>query len=629
MIGTLLGNRYELLEKIGEGGMAVVYKAKCHLLNRYVAVKILKEEFAKDMQFVDKFKREATAAASISDNNIVNIYDVGSQEGINYIVMEYVNGKTLKDVIRDKRTLNTYEAIEFATKIAKALECAHRNNIIHRDIKPHNILVTDDGNVKVTDFGIAKATNSVTITNTSKVMGSAHYFSPEQAKGSFVDCRTDIYSLGIVMYEMVTGKVPYDGESPVSVALKHIQEPVVPPRNINPSVPVNLNNVILKAIEKEPVKRYQTVKELLLDLNKLQQNQDFNVRFSDLDDDRTRVMDAVKVEDYVNNTTKASKANIDDLDDEEDGFYDYEDSKDSGRESRKGLDKKKKNMILIVTAVIFILVVGFASGYVIYNKFINPQQGAASKKVIIPNIIGLTKDQAQKLLEDKNLKLEVSSTEKSDKPEGTILSCNPEVGSTVKSNETIKVVISEGLGKTLVPNLRELDLEVAKDILNKNNLKLGDVKEAYDDNVPKNCVISQSPSKDEQVDVNSNVDLVISKGPEIKYSTVPSLNGKTIEEARNILAGANLNLGDQKTVETSDKSLNGKIFEQSLEAYSKVSEGSYVNVTYYVYKKENPEKPPTDGEDESGEGNNTEDGGNNNEGNDNNNGNSNSGSKNK
>ncbi|MCJ7690803.1 MAG: protein kinase, partial [Clostridiaceae bacterium] len=247
MIGRILGSRYELLEKIGEGGMAIVYKAKCRLLNRFVAVKILKEEFSNNIEFMEKFKREAASVASLSSNNIVNIYDVGHEGDVNYIVMEYIKGKTLKQIILQNGSMDSNLVIDYGMQIAKALECAHKNNIIHRDIKPHNILITEDGTVKVTDFGIAKAASSVTMTNTSTVMGSAHYFSPEQAKGSFVDFRTDIYSFGIVLYEMTTGRVPYDAESPVSVALKHIQEPVIPPKNINDRIPSNLNKLIVKA----------------------------------------------------------------------------------------------------------------------------------------------------------------------------------------------------------------------------------------------------------------------------------------------------------------------------------------------------------------------------------------------
>ena len=233
MIGRVLGNRYEIVEKLGEGGMATVYKARCQILNRFVSVKILKKEYSSDEEFLKKFRREATAVASLSDNNIVNVYDVGVDGDINYIVMEYVEGKSLKEILNERGKLSTDQALAVGIQIGKALEHAHKNNIVHRDIKPHNVLVTNDGVVKVTDFGIAKSSDSVTITNSSKVLGSAHYFSPEQAKGNVVDNRTDIYSLGIVLYELVTGRVPFDAESPVSIALKHIQEPVVPPIQLN------------------------------------------------------------------------------------------------------------------------------------------------------------------------------------------------------------------------------------------------------------------------------------------------------------------------------------------------------------------------------------------------------------
>lgn len=578
MIGTLLGNRYELLEKIGEGGMAEVYKAKCHLLNRYVAVKVLKEEFTRDSQFVEKFKREATAAASLSDNNIVNIYDVGSQDEINYIVMEYVKGKTLKEVIRSKNRLEVEESVDIAMQIAKALQCAHRNNIIHRDIKPHNILVTEEGRVKVTDFGIAKAANSVTITNTDKVIGSAHYFSPEQAKGSFVDCRTDIYSLGIVMYEMVTGRVPYDADSPVSVALKHIQEPVVPPIQLNLSLPSNFNSVILKCIEKEPIRRYQDIKSLLEDLDKVKNNEEVDVKVPNYYDDRTQIMDAVKVKPKNN-----EEQYIDEDDFEEEEF-------------EKGpIDNKKKKMITIATSIILLIVVGFASGYIWYNKVLSPNGKVSAQTVTVPEIVGKTKDEAKKLVEDKNLKFVVGSTEKSDRPEGTIISCFPNSGTQVKADSDVRVIVSSGLEKLTVPDLKTIDLETAKDILKRYNLKLGNVTEAYDDNIAKNCVISQSPDKDSKVEANSSVDVVISKGPEIKYSTVPSLNGKTIEEARTLLANSNLKLGTSKTVETSDKSLDGKIFEQNIEANTQVKEGTSVNVTYYVYKEEKPNEGTGEG----------------------------------
>ena len=269
MVGEVLGNRYELIEKIGEGGMSVVYKARCNKLNRLVAVKILKKEFCNNEDIVKKFKVEATAIATLSDSNIVNVLDVGTEkDDINYIVMEYVKGKTLKDIILQNGPLSYETTLQVAIQIARALECAHKNGIIHRDVKPQNILVSEDGFVKVTDFGIAKSVDSTTMTNT-KVMGSAHYFSPEQAKGEVVDTRTDLYSFGVVLYEMVTGKLPFEADSPVTIALKHIQEPVVPPKKVNSKVPESLNNLIVKLMSKNPNDRYQSAKELLLDLQRI------------------------------------------------------------------------------------------------------------------------------------------------------------------------------------------------------------------------------------------------------------------------------------------------------------------------------------------------------------------------
>ena len=252
MDGIVLGNRYELLEKIGEGGMSEVFKARCNKLNRFVAVKILKKEFCNNADIVQKFKGEATAIATLSDNNIVNILDVGTQDDISYIVMEYVKGKTLKDIIKQVGKMNYETAISVAIQIAKALDCAHRNNIIHRDVKPQNILVTEDGIMKVTDFGIAKSATSETLTNTNTIMGSAHYLSPEQAKGSFVDCRTDLYSLGIVIYEMVTGTLPFQADTAVTIVLKHLQEDVVPPKNLNSKIPESLNQLIRNLWKKNP-----------------------------------------------------------------------------------------------------------------------------------------------------------------------------------------------------------------------------------------------------------------------------------------------------------------------------------------------------------------------------------------
>jgi serine/threonine-protein kinase len=310
LTGKVLGNRYILLEKIGEGGMALVYKARCQLLNRYVAVKILKSEFTTDDEFIKKFKRESLAAASLSHPNIVGIYDVGEQDGIYYIVMEYIQGQTLKDYIKKMPRLSYEEALKIIYQIALALDHAHRNGVVHRDIKPHNILITDEKIVKVTDFGIARAASSVTMTNTGTVMGSVHYFSPEQARGGFVDLRTDIYSLGVVMYELLTGALPYDAESPVTVALKHIQDSPVEPLHVDSSIPRAVNDIVLEAMEKDMTMRYQTVREMIDDINEALNNPEKELRHHDISNDTTRVIPVGEINEALEKDKTVKKKRI-------------------------------------------------------------------------------------------------------------------------------------------------------------------------------------------------------------------------------------------------------------------------------------------------------------------------------
>jgi len=560
MIGTLLGNRYELIEKIGEGGMAEVYRAKCHLLNRYVAVKMLKEEFSRDNEFVDKFKREATAVASLSDNNIVNIYDVGSYENTHYIVMEYVKGRTLKEVLQRDIRFDYNRAIDIAIQIAKALECAHKNNVIHRDVKPHNILVTEDGDVKVTDFGIAKASSSVTITNTSKVMGSAHYFSPEQAKGSFVDFRTDIYSLGIVLYEMVTGKVPYDAESPVSVALKHIQEQVVPPKHLNPSIPEGLNQLILKAIEKEPIKRYQSIKDMIIDLQRIKANSSYVVT-NNFIDDHTRIMEPVIV-------------------DEEE----YEE------DEKSFLDGRKKKMLIFSLLAVFVLGIGAITGWFVFSK--NSPSPLAPKTVIMPEIKGKSLEEAKKLLKDLGLKLTEADRRKSDKPEGTILDCNKVVGEKVDINTEVRVTVSSGQEAQTVGNYKDMPKEQAIEYIKNLGLKY-DVKDEYSDTVEKGIVIDQTPDADSPITKDTKITLRVSIGPKEVLTEVPDLRGKTVNEAKALLASYKLKLGEQTELkkDTDDKSKDGKIeiTIQSQQPGSNVKVNTPINITYVVYTYKAPE----------------------------------------
>ncbi|MBU3189205.1 Stk1 family PASTA domain-containing Ser/Thr kinase [Clostridium bowmanii] len=565
MIGTILGSRYELLEKIGEGGMAIVYKAKCHLLNRYVAVKILKEEFSNNIDFMDKFKKEAASAASLSSNNIVNIYDVGHEKDINYIVMEYIKGKTLKQVILDNGSMDNNKVIDYGIQIAKALECAHKNNIIHRDIKPHNILVTEDGTVKVTDFGIAKASSSVTITNTSTVMGSAHYFSPEQAKASFVDFRTDIYSFGIVLYEMSTGRVPYDAESPVSVALKHIQEPVVPPKDINDNIPENLNKLILKAIEKEPIKRYQTAKDMRLDLQRIQNNSGYTIAARAMDNEYTRVMEAVNVDDYEKEevTGKIAKKN-----------------------NNKNINKKNKTKIIVSIAVVLLIVLATVLGLVYKNAlFGNSGKVDVAGKIVVPKIIGLDKSDAKKVVEDEGLTFTEVAEENSTQPKGTVTVCFPEVGTEVKAKSEVRVRVSKGPETFTVPYVKGSDRNSAKTLIEGSGLVLGDVKEEFSDSIPSGIVISQDPSEESLVQKGDKVNLVISKGVQVKNTLVPDLSVSSKDEAQGLLQNSNLKIGDTKEVITNDKSQDGKIFNQTIAPNTTVKEGSSVGFSYYTYKE--------------------------------------------
>ncbi|MCD3194395.1 Stk1 family PASTA domain-containing Ser/Thr kinase [Clostridium botulinum C] len=580
MTGTILGNRYELLQKIGEGGMAEVYKAKCHLLNRYVAVKILKNQYSDNMEFVNKFKQEAAAAASLSHNNIVGIYDIGSENNINYIVMEYIDGKTLKQIINENQVLKYNKAIEIASQIAKALECAHNNNIIHRDVKPHNILVTKDGIIKVTDFGIAKATSSVTITNSDKIIGSAHYISPEQAKGKFVDCKTDIYSLGIILYEMVTGEVPYDGESPVSVALKHVQEQVIPPIKVNPNIPESLNKLILKAVEKEPYKRYQSAHDILMDLEKIQQNPNTNIAANVEENEYTKIMSPIPDvdENFKDNKAKELYNGIEDDDTK------YEKFKDDLKNNKKknviksgNSDKNKKKLIggIILLAVI---IIGFVGIFMVTGG------KKKSGKVKIPNVIGMTKEEAEKLAKDSGLKF-VFEEESSDKPKGVIIKCYPAPGQEIdlSDNDEVRAIVSSGEKKSGIPNLIGIDFEAAKEYLKSYNLKLGKVTHEYNNNIGKGKVCNQSPKPGSELEESTTIDLVISKGTRLEMTTVPNLINKKLDEAQTLISSARLKLGTINKIPTTDKDKDGIVSVQSIEPNSRVRQNTVINITCYSF----------------------------------------------
>ncbi|KEH91989.1 Stk1 family PASTA domain-containing Ser/Thr kinase [Clostridium botulinum] len=586
MTGTILGNRYELLQKIGEGGMAEVYKAKCHLLNRFVAVKVLKSQYSDDIEFVNKFKQEASSAASLSHNNIVGIYDIGSENNINYIVMEYIDGKTLKQIINENGSLGFNASIDIAIQIAKALECAHNNNIIHRDVKPHNILVTRDRNIKVTDFGIAKATSSVTITNSDKIIGSAHYISPEQAKGRFVDCKTDIYSLGIILYEMVTGKVPYDGESPVSVALKHVQEELIPPIKVNPNIPESLNKLILKAVEKEPYKRYQSAHDMIIDLNKVKQNPNVNIAANVDENEYTKIMKPIadvdeKELDLYDDIEDEDNEEVEELKGRE-----FEDKREKKEKKPKGSSKSKKKILggIIGLAVLIICVVGI---------FMVAGGSKKTGKVNVPNIIGLTSDKAEKLVKDAGLKFVVKE-EPSDKPKGVVIKCYPSPGTTMdlSENNEVRVIISSGSENTGVPNLVDIDFETAKEYLNMYNLKLGEVTYKYSNSVEKGKVCDQSPKAGSEIKPDTTVDLVISKGSQLKMTTVPNLINKKLDEVEGIVSSAGLRLGTVNKIPTTDKEKDGLVTVQSIESGTRVKQQTIINISCYSFGNKDIVKVP-------------------------------------
>lgn len=576
MIGEVLGERYELLEKIGEGGMAIVYKARDRKLDRLVAVKILKKEFANNKDVAEKFKKEATAVANFSNSNIVNVLDVGHEEdgNVDYFVMEYINGKTLKEFIKYNGKLTYTTAINIAIKIAKALECAHGNNIIHRDVKPQNILVTESGEVKVTDFGIAKSSTSSTITNTTTIMGSAHYLSPEQAKGSFIDFRSDIYSLGIVLYEMVTGKLPFDGESPVTVALKHIQEEPIEPKAINASIPNSLNALIMKCINKEPINRYESCRELIKDLQTIKDNPDVNLNTA-IDDGRTIIMEPIKVD----NKQNISKPNIyTKADFEKDYSGESEEESDDKNEKNRQIPSNKKisKKLIIGIVITLLLLVGGIVGAVVLGS-----NNATTAEIPVPNIIGMDVEVAKKKLEELGLKLEIVGTSESDRPENSVLESIPEASAMVDKGSTVKVTISGGEEKVKVPDLRDYEVNYIKEVLTRLGLKY-EITEEYSDVVEQGYLISQNPEKNTEVVKDTVIKLTISSGPEVKIVLIENYLGENIEEAQRKLEDLGL-VVQVVEQETDRESENGIVIQQSLQRGNKVGVGTPITLTYGKY----------------------------------------------
>ncbi|KPU43973.1 serine/threonine-protein kinase PrkC [Oxobacter pfennigii] len=545
MIGRTLGNRYELLEKIGEGGMGLVYKAKCHLLNRYVAVKILKPELIDDEEFVNKFRKESLSAASLSHPNIVNIYDVGVEDGIYYIVMELVKGKTLKEIIHERAPMPFFEIINISRQICLALDHAHKNNIIHRDVKPQNILITHDGIVKVADFGIARASNSATLTNTGNVLGSVYYISPEQARGGFTDEKTDIYSLGTVIYEMATAKVPFVAESPVAIALKHIQDDITRPSELNSDIPLALEDIITNCLKKNPSERYESAAAVIKDLDIASANPEKRIaRRIENSGDTTRVMPVINQE-LLN-----------------------------GKEQKTVNKKKKINRTFIVAFVIIFTVVT-VSGLLLLNMYGNLSR---NKDVPVPYILGLDENTAEQMLKSYNLNMEVIDRPNSDKPLGTVIKTYPDVGVDAKENGVVKVRISAGPVKVLIPNVIGESLNDAIFALEQKGLEKGGVIEVNDDNIEPGRVINVWPEVDKEVVYGTLVDIYVSKGPAVKFVKVPPLEGITLDKVEERLAQDNLKLGKADNGMDLNKPDN-VVLNQSIPPMTEVKEGTVIDIT--------------------------------------------------
>lgn len=591
MEGIILGDRYELIEKIGEGGMSVVYKAKCHKLNRFDAVKILKKEFADNKEIVEKFKGEATAIAALSDNNIVNILDVGTQDGLNYIVMEYVKGATLKEIIKKLGKMNYEEAVTVAIQIAKALDCAHRNHIIHRDVKPQNILVSEDGTIKVTDFGIAKSATASTITNTTKIIGSAHYLSPEQARGGFIDYRTDLYSLGVVLYEMVTGVLPFEADTAVTIALKHLQEEPVPPKNINSKIPESLNQLILKAMQKEPSKRYQSAKEMIADLQKIKNNPDAVIDEPvDSDSEHTIIMPAVNANtsDKDNNNLygnhKENKPNDNEYDDDDD----YDDDEYDDDDDEKGSLKKKKIVKILIGAGIFIALI--LLGVLAYNVF----SGSSGEEVTVPtNLVGMSFDEAKAALDKVGLVAVEVDSDDSDEEKGTVIKTDPTGGTKVKKNSQVRIVVSAGKTIKMI-DLTGQTVKQANALLSEYNMKISSETQDYSDSVPAGKIISQDPESGDDVTADTEITVVVSKGPEVKVTRVPSVVGKDQSSAEGELKNLGLNTS-VSTQDVEDQSKDGIVLSQSA-TNIEVRHGTSINLVVGKYAPKETQTLPTPNE---------------------------------
>ena len=554
LVGKVIGNRYEILEKIGEGGMATVYKARCNILKRYVAVKVLRDEFITDEEFIKRFNTEAQAAASLTHPNIVSIFDVGHEENIYYIVMELVQGKTLKEIINEDGVLPWKWSVNIAIQVASALETAHKNNIVHRDIKPHNIMITEDGIAKVTDFGIAKAVSNSTITAFGTTIGSVHYFSPEHARGGYTDAKSDIYSLGVVMYEMLTGRVPFDADTPVSIALKHMQEKPVEPMKLNPSIPYAVNKIIMKAMEKDTSLRYQNATEMLKDLS---------MALKDPEGDFVR----------KNSETMVYTQRIPTLGEKLDREENQEEEKTKNKTGYFAKHPKAKK-IWITIAIIAVVIALPIIGFFVTQALLSAGQ---PKDVDLPNLVGKTLEEVQQELEGTKFVLERQEEYNEEIEAGKVISQEPpfQEGYKVKEDSTITVVVSKGIELVTMKKVVGMSYEEAERLLKEElNLEVEKVEETSQ-TVEAGYVTKQSVEEGEEIKKGEKVTLHVSSGTGIKEVMVPHVIGDTEADAKKKLKGFKITV----VYEEDSTRVNGAVIRQSLNEGTTVEEGSAITIT--------------------------------------------------
>ena len=559
MGSRILAGRYELLEKIGEGGMAVVFKARDRLLSRYVAIKILRPEYTKDTMFIESFRRESQIAAGLVHPNIVNVYDVGKEGNIYYIVMEMIDGRPLSDIIKEEGPLDPRRAAGIAEQVASALSMAHKHQLIHRDVKPHNIMITTDGVAKITDFGIAKAVTGGTLVGEQQeaVMGSVHYFSPEQARGAYVDEKSDIYSLGIVLYEMLTGKVPFDGETAVAVAVKHMNEEMVPPTEINPDIPLDLEEIVLKATNKLQTGRYRSADEMITALK--------FVKFTKTKNNPGGLTPAlqkgVKGADDPNNGDKPNRKKGDEDGDEEE-------------------TKKRFNWAYLVLILAAIALAIPASSF-IRNMMggSDPNEIRPGDIVKAPEIVGHTMDEAKDILKEFGLDVKVGmELPSNDVPEGVILSQTPDAGASIKAGQSIEVNVSKGKVDGNVPDVVGKSLANARTMLETYKFKLGTVTEEISETVPKGQVISQSPVAGTPYPDGSEITLVVSLGSEKDVARSKfNVEGKTLNQAKKEIEELDLKLGEVSYVEDINRK-EDTVISQSPAPGMSIQEGDTIDL---------------------------------------------------